>query len=407
MSKPLIVQKYGGSSLAEPAQIRDVAARVARLRADGYDTIVVVSAMGKTTDQLVELAYRVSAAPNRRELDMLLTTGERVSMALMSMALNDAGCPAASLTGSQAGVLTDGAHSNARVREVRPARIESLLQEGRCAVIAGFQGVSPDTKEITTLGRGGSDVTAVALAARFGAVRCDILKDVDGVYSADPREIPDARHIAELTIEALLDMTYWGAKVLHYRSVELACATGVELAVEFAHPPEQAHAKRRTRVRAKKGAADVYEQTRLLSINSHRDVRWLRARASSSSEALAKLGSALNKKSLPWPQLLDGEPVDGGNWRFLIAGPIETLNAMKTLALGDVDFAIEPGDWSAVAATCQGAYASDLPLQFAQALDGAGVVAHKMIFGAMSLAAVVEAKDRVAAERALHGLVSP
>ena len=186
-NNPIIVQKYGGACLETPAKIRAVASSLADLHSRGHRVVAIVSAMGKTTDELVKMAYQVSPHPNRRELDMLLTTGERISMSLMSMALSDLGVPAISFTGSQAGVMTDESHSSARILDVRPIRVREELDRGRIVVLAGFQGVNPVTKEITTLGRGGSDTTAVAMAAVLKAECCEIIKEVDGVCSADPR----------------------------------------------------------------------------------------------------------------------------------------------------------------------------------------------------------------------------
>src|SRR5215831_14462444 len=221
-SHPTIVQKYGGACLETPAKVRAVAKNLADLHAKGHRVVVVVSAMGKTTDQLIEMAYQVSPRPNRRELDMLLTTGERISMSLMSMALSDLGVPAISFTGSQAGVMTDASHSSARILDVRPIRVREELDGGRVVVLAGFQDVNPATREITTLGRGGSDTTAVAMAAVLKATCCEIIKEVDGVCSADPRIVPNARPLRLLDFASLSDMCFWGAKVLHFRSVELA-----------------------------------------------------------------------------------------------------------------------------------------------------------------------------------------
>src|SRR6202045_4269130 len=219
----IIVQKYGGACLETPAKIRAVASSLADLHSRGHRVVAIVSAMGKTTDELVKMAYQVSPHPNRRELDMLLTTGERISMSLMSMALSDFGVPAISFTGSQAGVMTDESHSSARILDVRPIRVREELDRGRIVVLACFQGVDPLTKEITTLGRGGSDTTAVALAAHFKADRCDILTDVKGIYSVDPR-LPNTspQHFEKLDYATVMEMAYWGAGVLHYRSVELA-----------------------------------------------------------------------------------------------------------------------------------------------------------------------------------------
>src|SRR3954469_3516998 len=224
-----IVQKYGGACLETPAKIRAVARSLADLHGRDHRVVAIVSAMGKTTDQLIKMAYEVSPAPNRRELDMLLTTGERISMALMSMALSDLGVPAISFTGSQAGVMTDGSHSSARILDVRPTRVQEELARGRIVILAGFQGVNPVDKEITTLGRGGSDTTAVAMAAVLGAECCEIIKEVDGVCSADPQIVPNSRPLRQLSFTSLSEMCFWGAKVLHFRSVELAQRQNVPL----------------------------------------------------------------------------------------------------------------------------------------------------------------------------------
>jgi aspartate kinase len=195
--------------------------------------------MGQTTNQLIELAHKVSPRPPLRELDMLLTTGERISMALLSMALNDLGCPAISFTGSQAGILTDDAHVNANIIEVKAFRVEEALKQNKVVILAGFQGVSQNTKEVTTLGRGGSDISAVAMASYLNADRCEILKDVDCIFTADPKLVPEARPILQLHYQHLLDMTSWGAKVLHHRSVKLAAEKKVNLFVGSAANPEQ------------------------------------------------------------------------------------------------------------------------------------------------------------------------
>ena len=231
-SNPIIVQKYGGACLETPAKIRAVASSVADLHSRGHGVVVIVSAMGKTTDELVRMAYQVSPHPNRRELDMLLTTGERISMSLMSMALSDLGVPAISFTGSQAGVMTDSSHSSARILDVRPVCVREELDRGRVVVLAGFQGVNPLTKEITTLGRGGSDTTAVAMAAALKAGCCEIIKEVDGVCSADPRIVANAKPLRQLDFASLSEMCFWGAKVLHFRSVELAQNQNVPLVLK-------------------------------------------------------------------------------------------------------------------------------------------------------------------------------
>jgi aspartate kinase len=228
---PVLVQKYGGTSVDGPERLRAVARRVAAARAGGDDLVVVVSAMGHTTDELIALAHQVSKDPNRRELDMLVTTGERVSMALLAMALHDLGVEAISFTGSQSGILTSGPHSAARIAEVKPERIRGALADGRVAIVAGFQGVDPGRREITTLGRGGSDTTAVALAAALQPARCEIYTDVSGVYTADPRVVPDARIIPELGYRSCSALAHLGGRVLHARCVDLAARARVPLTV--------------------------------------------------------------------------------------------------------------------------------------------------------------------------------
>ncbi|MFC8826885.1 aspartate kinase [Streptomyces sp. NPDC057137] len=218
----LVVQKYGGSSVADAEGIKRVAKRIVDAKKNGHQVVVVVSAMGDTTDELTDLAEQVSPIPAGRELDMLLTSGERISMALLAMAIKSLGHEAQSFTGSQAGVITDSVHNKARIIDVTPGRIRTALDEGNIAIVAGFQGVSQDKKDITTLGRGGSDTTAVALAAALDAEVCEIYTDVDGVFTADPRVVPKARKIDWISIEDMLELAASGSKVLLHRCVEYA-----------------------------------------------------------------------------------------------------------------------------------------------------------------------------------------
>src|SRR5258706_8600238 len=217
----LLVQKYGGTSVGSPDRIRAVADRIVQTRRLGADLVVVVSAMGDSTDDLIGLARQVTTRVHPREMDMLLTAGERISMALVAMAVNDRGQEAVSFTGSQSGIVTDTSHTRAKILEVKADRIREELKRGRVVIVAGFQGVSRD-REVTTLGRGGSDTTAVALAAALGAEACEIYTDVDGVYTADPRIVPRARKLSELSYDEMLELASLGAKVLHNRSVEIA-----------------------------------------------------------------------------------------------------------------------------------------------------------------------------------------
>jgi len=225
----IVVAKYGGSSIATAGHIQAVAERLAAEHADGAQRVVVVSAMGDRTDELLGLAREVTRRPDPRELDLLLATGELISAALLVMALHELGVPAISLSGPQAGITTDGMHGRARITGVEPVRIRQELDAGRVVVVAGFQGATGP--EVATLGRGGSDTSAVALAVALGAGRCEIFTDVDGVYSADPRLVPDARRLPEIGYEEMLEMAHQGARVLQTRSVELAWINGVEVAV--------------------------------------------------------------------------------------------------------------------------------------------------------------------------------
>ncbi|UCF79369.1 MAG: aspartate kinase [Candidatus Eiseniibacteriota bacterium] len=234
----LVVQKYGGSSLATVEQIIRVAERVVEAKARGTDLIVVVSAMGNTTSELFDLATTISKNPASRELDMLLTAGERISMALLSMAINDRGCHAISFTGSQSGIITDCQHTRARIVDVKASRITEELVRNRVVIVAGFQGVS-STKEVTTLGRGGSDTTAVALASAFRAKECEIYTDVAGVFSADPRVVPDARKLDSISYVEMLELAASGAGVVHHSAVELAYRFGIPLHVRSSFSRER------------------------------------------------------------------------------------------------------------------------------------------------------------------------
>ncbi len=227
----LVVHKYGGSSVADAASVRRVAQRIVETVKNGDDVVVVVSAMGDTTDELIKLAEQVSPNPPARELDMLLTAGERISMAVLAMAIADLGYQARSYTGSQAGLITTAAHGSAKIIDVTPGRISDAIADGAIPIVAGFQGVSQDTKDVTTLGRGGSDTTAVALAVALKADRCEIYTDVDGIFSADPRIAPKARQLPAITYEEMLELAANGAKVLHLRCVEYARRSGMPLRV--------------------------------------------------------------------------------------------------------------------------------------------------------------------------------
>jgi aspartate kinase len=234
----LIVQKFGGSSVADAESIKRVAARIARAKEAGHDVVVTVSAMGDTTDDLIDLAHKVSRSPHSREMDMLLTTGERIAMSLLAMAIGDLGFDARSFTGSQAGMMTDAQHGRARIVDVTPTRVREALDQGAIAIVAGFQGFNHDSKDITTLGRGGSDTTAVALAAALDAEVCEIYTDVDGVFSADPRVVTKATKLDHVSYEEMLELAAAGAKVINIRAVEFARRHGVTLHVRSSFTEE-------------------------------------------------------------------------------------------------------------------------------------------------------------------------
>ncbi|CAB0534705.1 aspartate kinase [Corynebacterium diphtheriae] len=231
----LVVQKYGGSSLESAERIRRVAERIVATKKQGHDVVVVCSAMGDTTDELLDLAAQVNPVPPAREMDMLLTAGERISNALVAMAIESFGAKAQSFTGSQAGVITTERHGNARIVDVTPGRVREALDEGKICLVAGFQGVNRESKDVTTLGRGGSDTTAVALAAALNADVCEIYSDVDGVYTADPRIVPNAQKLEKLCFEEMLELAASGSKILVLRSVEYARAFGVPLRVRSSY----------------------------------------------------------------------------------------------------------------------------------------------------------------------------
>jgi aspartate kinase len=235
----LIVQKFGGSSVADAESIKRVAKRIVATKQAGNDVVVAVSAMGDTTDDLLELAHQVTPMPAPRELDMLLSSGERISMALLAMAIKSMGFEARSFTGSQAGMITDAQHGAARIVDITPVRLREALDENAVVIVAGFQGFNRDTKDITTLGRGGSDTTAVALAAGLGADTCEIYTDVDGVFTADPRVVKRARKLDRISSEEMLELAAAGAKVLHIRAVEFARRHGVTLHVRSSFSPNE------------------------------------------------------------------------------------------------------------------------------------------------------------------------
>lgn len=392
----IIVQKYGGVCLETPEKVKAVAQSVAALYEAGHQVVVVVSAMGKSTDNLIQLAYQVSDSPNRRELDMLLTTGERVSMSLMGMALNDLGVPAISFTGSQAGVMTDDSHSNARIHDVKPIRVAEELGKRKVIVLAGFQGVHPQTKEITTLGRGGSDTTAVAMAAALKAQRCEIIKEVEGVCSADPRLVPEAHSYAELSYASLLEMTFWGAKVLHYRSVELAQHSDVQLVIKKWGRPTDATVIR--------NEVNKMEQGRILSVNSLARIEHLEIEAPTLAEASDLFSAHLQTHRLAWPQIL-ASAFDNGRSRLMLTSDSEALSTLLRTIGATQNIRSHKPTLSSVTVTCHGAVATDLPHTILQTLMKNGINVDKYMISPLSVTVCVPPEQREAAVQTLHKLI--
>ncbi len=404
--KPLIVQKYGGATLADPSKIRSVAARIAE-KAQTHHLIIAVSAMGQTTNQLIDLAQQVSSNPARREMDMLLTTGERISMALLSMALNDLKCPAISFTGSQAGILTDDSHVSAFIQDLKPIRVEQALRDKKVVVIAGFQGVSPITKEITTLGRGGTDTTAVAMAAHFEAERCEILKDVAGVYSADPKLVPEAHPLHQLNYDQLLEMTFWGAKVLHYRSVELARNRNVVLYIGPAGDTLSAG----TLVQKPLKGVNMFELSKPLSINSHETVLQLTMKDVKAPKALEVLEHHLSEKQIAFPQILRMHPLTHLENRqegteFLVTGPLEMMRAIEK-EVASLPISTSLKKFSTVTLTCSGATSSQLYSQILGHLEQKQLQFEELLVSAMSITLVINQDIRDKAVQLLHNWCQP
>lgn len=392
----MIVQKYGGATLADPDKIKSVASRISQ-QSKETSLLVVVSAMGKTTNSLIDLANQVSSHPQRREMDMLLTVGERISMSLLSMALNELGCPAISFTGSQAGIFTDDSHVNAFIKDVKAFRVEEALKNNMVVILAGFQGVSPQTKEITTLGRGGSDTSAVAMAAAFHAERCEILKDVPAVFTADPHIAKQAKPLTELNYDQLMEMTFWGAKVLHYRSVELAKMRDVTLYIG------PASNKTSDGTIVKKGL-NMFETCTALSINSHELVVGIHCQNHDPAAALQDLHKLFEENQIAFPQLLHCEIVQNKT-DFLLTGPQEIILAVKKELKNKSQFTLLPQEYSTVTVTCTGATSPEMTEKILKILSEKNLRCYKVLLSAMSITVLIDAPDRKKTIEVLHSLI--
>ena len=387
----VVVQKYGGSSVADVARIEKVADRVAATRARGLDVVVVVSAMGDTTDELLALARRITDRPARRELDMLLSAGERISMALLGVALNARGVPAVSFTGSQSGIITNDAHTSARIVEVRPFRVQDELARGKVVIVAGYQGVSYK-KEVTTLGRGGSDTTAVALAAALGAEACEIYSDVDGIYSADPRVVPGARRLAEISYEEMQELAEAGAKVLNAQAVEFAKEAGIAIYARAASGSEAETVVRRFPPKAPGRVAGVASETGLMLFEAGPFTR----------EALADALTMLDARGIAGKQLQTSWGGDGH--RAALVVPLENLHDFgaheQPLAAGGFRFTRGIGAVSAIGTGINATFGN--VRQALAALAEQRVPVLGLSTSSFRISALVEQRAVEAAVRRLH-----
>ena len=396
----LIIQKYGGATLETPEKIKAAAFRIAKTKNKGHQVVAVVSAMGQTTNQLLDLSQKVSKNPLLRELDMLLSVGERISMSLMSMALNDLNHQAISLTGSQAGIFTDDVHVNAMIRDVKAHRVTEALQENKIVIIAGFQGVSPTTKEITTLGRGGTDTTAVAMASFLKADRCEILKDVPSIFSADPNLVKDAKPLNKLSYPILLEMTYWGAKVLHYRSVELAYMNKVKLYVGPAN--EIADEKNQGTIIQE----DImFESTKPIAVNSHQSVFAISIKNKTQSEAIEILNEDFKRNQIGTPQILFGINSNKNEILLFVTAPPEIMSMIKSLCEKNENLKIEDPNLCSVSLTCTGSSLNEVLNLCQKKLAEQNIQPKYFTQSAMSLNFFIDNDKKEKAIQILHALI--
>lgn len=396
----LIIQKYGGATLESPEKIKAAAFRIAKTKNKGHQVVAVVSAMGQTTNQLLDLSQKVSKNPLLRELDMLLSVGERISMSLMSMALNDLNHQAISLTGSQAGIFTDDVHVNAMIRDVKAHRVTEALQENKIVIIAGFQGVSPTTKEITTLGRGGTDTTAVAMAFFLKADRCEILKDVPSVFSADPKLVKDAKPLHKLSYPILLEMTYWGAKVLHYRSVELAYMNKVKLYVGPA--TENTEDKTQGTIIQE----DImFESTKPIAVNSHQSVFAISIKNKTQSEAIELLNEDFKRNQIGTPQILFGISANKNEILLFVTAPPEIMTMIKSLCEKNENLKIENSNLCSVSLTCTGSSLNEVLNLCQKKLAEQNIQPKYFTQSAMSLNFFIDNDKKEKAIQILHALI--
>ncbi len=439
----IIVQKYGGATLSTPEKIKQVSKRIANLSKSGTKVVAVVSAMGKTTNELIQLAHSVSKHPNKREMDMLLSTGERISMSLVSMALHDLGSKSISFTGSQAGIFTNDLHISACIEDVKADRVRGSLDENKIVVLAGFQGVSPKTKEITTLGRGGSDTTAVAMAAYLKANRCEILKDVEAVMSADPKLVNNAKTISTMNYDQLLEMCFWGAKVLHYRSVELAKMQEVTLYIGPAANDDSAgtvvsrqpsknnksinnlgankkiisntvvnsklETDMKTNLNVEKNASTNcmnYETSQILSVNSWEQILLIQSNLPNLANTFTSFINLLDEYEIAFPQILNAK--ESSKCEFYVTGPSEILTAIDKLLTSSKSektsvFQIMDRNLCTVTVTHTGTTGAECLPVLLQKLNLSGFGPKEFFLSSQSIAFVLPKNARESAIKVLHG----
>lgn len=413
-SSQVIVKKFGGATVASPEKIKEVAQRIKLESAKGAPLVIVVSAMGKTTNNLIELANQVSSHPNRREMDMLLSVGERISMSLLSMALLDLGLEAISFTGSQAGILTNDSHENAKIMGIKPIRLKEELLKNKIIILAGFQGVSSEKKEITTLGRGGSDTSAVAMTAALQGEHCEILKDVPSIFTADPSLVKTARAIEKLSYEELMEMTFWGAKVLHYRSAELAAIKRVKLYIgpsKIMDANTSSKEPQGTWIKDFKNKeiemifhnnSSQFEADKIITINSHQEVLKLDVKAANQFEALTKIKSELHAKEIIFPQVLNVESLSGGDFSFIVTAPSEVISQIKK---AQFTFAVSSEALCCIALTCTGLPSFETQEKIYRKLSETKIETLKTFISSMTLALVIPKAKQEEAIKALHQLI--
>ena len=414
----IIVKKFGGATVSTPEKIKEIALKMKTEMTPNDHLVIVVSAMGKTTNNLIDLAHQVSSHPSRREMDMLLSVGERISMSLLSMALLDLGLEAISFTGSQAGILTTESHENAFVVNIKPQRLQEELKKNKIIILAGFQGVSEQKKEITTLGRGGSDTTAVAMSAALNAKHCEILKDVPSIFSADPNLIPESKPISTLYYEPLMEMTFWGAKVLHYRSVELAAVRKVKVYIgpsrtqnqiegtwvtEFASKEMEMIFTKNTSNEKSNNEMKPFERAALLSINVHKKVLQIMIKNKTIQEAVSTLKKEFVNKEIIFPQMLHIDNSEEKEQVILVlTAPNEVVEQILNTSFS---FLVDTKIFSTITITGTGFLEFEIQDKILNTLKSSNIELFKVFYSAFSITLLIDSRHADQSVKVLHTLI--